>query len=268
MKLRNFSPIVISLLVGAALGYCLGPASSPAPAPEPEQKSESEQAKQPDRGDRGDRAANRALRARIKELEDMLAEQGIEVEKMKEEETTRRESRERPRDFRAELERLKTEDPARYAQITNSMAQFRRHRLERAQSKIDFLSSIDTSRMSPAMLKVHSDLQDMIEKREAVEEKMRGFMDMTEEERREAFQEIGEIDGRIRELNRAERDNLLVQTAEALGFQGDDAAEIIDTVKSIYEATDSGWGWGGPGGGGRRAGRGGRGGPGGRGGNR
>ena len=259
MKLRNFSPIVISLLVGAALGYCLGPASSPAPAPEPEQKSESEQAKQPDRGDHGDRAANRALRARIKELEDMLAKQGIEVEKMKEEETTRRDRG---------MERLKKEEPERYAQITNSMAQFRRHRLERAQSKIDFLSSIDTSRMSPAMLKVHSDLQDMIEKREAVEEKMRGFMDMTEEERREAFQEIGEIDGKIRELSRAERDNLLVQTAEALGFQGDDAAEIIDTVKSIYEATDSGWGWGGPGGGGRRGGRGGRGGPGGRGGNR
>lgn len=267
MKLRNFSPIVISLLVGAAIGFCLGPMSSPAPAPEPEQKSESEQAKQPDRGDHGERAANRALRARIKELEDMLAKQGVEVEEMKDE-SSRRERRDRPRDFRADMERLKKEEPERYAQITNSMAQFRRHRLERAQSKIDFLSSIDTSRMSPAMLKVHSDLQDMIEKREAVEEKMRGFMDMTEEERREAFQEIGEIDGKIRELSRAERDNLLVQTAEALGFQGDDAAEIIDTVKSIYEATDSGWNWGGPGGGGRRGGRGGHGGPGGRGGNR
>ena len=261
MKLRNFSPIVISLLVGAALGYCLGPLSSPAQAPEPEQKAEPEQVKQPEyRGERADRV----LRARIKELEGMLAKQGIEVEKMKEESSRR----DRPRDFHADMERLKKEEPERYTQITNSMAQFRRHRLERAQSKIDFLSSIDTSRMSPAMLKVHSDLQDMIEKREAVEEKMRGFMDMTEEERREAFQEIGEIDGKIRELSRAERDNLLVQTAEALGFQGDDAAEIIDTVKSIYEATDSGWGWGGPGGGGRRGGRGGRGGPGGRGGNR
>ncbi|MBQ2625269.1 MAG: hypothetical protein IJG18_09275 [Kiritimatiellae bacterium] len=265
MKLRNFSPIVISLLVGAALGYCLGPLSSPAPAPEPEQKAEPEQVKQTDQRDHGDRAANRALRARIKELEDMLAKQGVEVEKMKEEETARRDRGPRNWDFRADMERLKKEEPERYAQITNSMAQFRQRRLERAQSKIDFLSSVDTSRMSPAMLKVHSELQDMIEKREAVEEKMREFMDMTEEERREAFREIGEIDGKIRELNRAERDNLLVQTAEALGFQGDDAAEIIDTVKSIYEATDSGWGWGGPGGGGRRGGRGGHGG---RGGNR
>ena len=265
MKIRNFSPVVISLLAGAAIGFCFAPsAGAPKAAPE---KTSPKMVKAESRPDEAAEKEMRVLRSRIKELEDMLAKQGIEVEKMKEE-SSRRERRDRPRDFRADMERLKKEEPERYAQITNNMAQFRRHRLERAQSKIDFLSSIDTSRMSPAMLKVHSDLQDMIEKREAVEEKMRGFMDMTEEERREAFQEIGEIDGRIRELNRAERDNLLVQTAEALGFQGDDAAEIIDTVKSIYEATDSGWGFGGPGGPGRRGGRGGRGGPGGRGGNR
>ena len=265
MKIRNFSPVVISLIAGAAIGFCFAPsAGAPKAAPE---KTSPKTVKAESRPDAAAEKEMRVLRSRIKELEDMLAKQGVEVEEMKEE-SSRRERRDRPRDFRADMERLKKEEPERYAQITNSMAQFRRHRLERAQSKIDFLSSIDTSRMSPAMLKVHSDLQDMIEKREAVEEKMRGFMDMTEEERREAFQEIGEIDGRIRELNRAERDNLLVQTAEALGFQGDDAAEIIDTVKSIYEATDSGWGFGGPGGPGRRGGRGGRGGPGGRGGNR
>ena len=265
MKIRNFSPVVISLLAGAAIGFCFAPsAGAPKAAPE---KTSPKMVKAEFRPDEAAEKEMRVLRSRIKELEDMLAKQGVEVEEMKEE-SSRRERRDRPRDFRADMERLKKEEPERYAQITNSMAQFRRHRLERAQSKIDFLSSIDTSRMSPAMLKVHSELQDMIEKREAVEEKMRGFMDMTEEERREAFQEIGEIDGRIRELNRAERDNLLVQTAEALGFQGDDAAEIIDTVKSIYEATDSGWGFGGPGGPGRRGGRGGRGGPGGRGGNR
>ena len=178
MKLRNFSPVVISLLVGAALGYCLGPVSSPAPAPEPEKKAEPEQVKQPEyRGERADRA----LRARIKELEGMLAKQGVEVEKMKEEETERRE---RPRfDPRAEMERLKTEDPARYAQITNGMAQFRQRRLERAQSKIDFLSSVDTSNMSPGARKTHEDLQDMIARREEIESKMHSIMDMTDDER-------------------------------------------------------------------------------------
>ena len=260
MKLRNFSPIVLSLLVGAAIGFCLGPMSSPSPAPAPEPEAKPEQAQRPRNGDDGERAANRALRARIKELEDMLAKQGIEVEKMKEEETTRRERQERPRDFRAEMERLKTEDPARYAQITNGMAQFRQRRLERAQSKIDFLSSVDTSKMSPGARKTHEDLQEMIARREEIESKMHSIMDMTEEDRHALFGEMRETDERIRELNRLERENLLVQTAETLGFSGDDAKEIAETVKGIYEATDSGFGFGppgGPGGPGRRRGRGG-----------
>ena len=195
----------------------------------------------------------------------MLEKQGVEFEKMKTEETDRRERR---RDFKADMERIKVEDPARYAQMTNQMAQFRQRRLERAQSKMDFLASVDTSMMSPEARKVHADLQDMIEKREAIEDKMRNFLDMSEEERRAAFDEMRETDGKIRELNRAERENLLAQTAQALGFQGDDATEIVETVKGIYEATENG-GWGGPGGpGGPGGGRGNRGGGRGRGGNR
>lgn len=254
MKIKTFSPIVISFMVGTAIGFCFSPAAK-APELQPERKAEEPRNARTADDASGERSANRALRARIRELEEMLAKQGVEVEKMKDEESARRE---RPRfDPRAEMERIKKEDPERYTQMTNGMAQFRRQRLERAQTKMDFLSSIDTSRMSPGMLKVHTDLQDMIEKREAAEEKMRGFMDMTEDERHAAFQEMREIDDKIRELNRAERDNLLVQTTEALGFQGEDAAEIIDTVKSIYEATDSGWGGpGGPGGRGRMGGRG------------
>ena len=114
--------------------------------------------------------------------------------------------------------------------------------------------------MSPGARKTHEDLQNMIEKREALEEKMHSIMDMTEEDRHALFGEMRETDERIRELNRLERENLLVQTAETLGFSGDDAKEIAETVKGIYEATDSGFGFGppgGPGGPGRRRGRGG-----------
>ncbi len=263
MKARNFSPVVISLLAGAAVGYCLGPTAESTVAAKEETPPKT--AVSEARPDEASAKEVRVLRSRIKELEGMLAKQGVEVEKTKEDESARRERRDGPRDFRADMERLRKEEPERYAQITNSMAQFRRRRLERAQTKMDFLSSIDTSGMSPEARKVHADLQAMIVEREALEERMRNFMDMSEEQRRAAFDEMREIDGRIRELNRAERDNLLAQTAEALGFQGDDADEIVNTVKGIYDATDSGWGWGGPGGPG---GRGGRRGPGGRGGNR
>jgi len=270
-RMSTYFPVAVALIAGAGLGYCLAP-SAPAPVAQQEQKGA--ETRRPRGGDEasGERSANRALRARVKELEEMLAKQGIEVEKMKEEESERRERRDRPRfDPRAEMERMQKENPERYAQMTNGMAQFRRRRLERAQSKMDFLASVDTSTMSPEARKVHADLQDLIEKRESLEDKMRNFLDMSEDERRAAFDDMRETDGKIRELNRAERDNLLTQTAQALGFQGDDASEIVETVKGIYEATENGGWGGGPGGwgGGPGGGRGNRGGGrGGRGGSR
>ena len=48
-------------------------------------------------------------------------------------------------------------------------------------------------------------------------------------------------DVEIRELSLKERDNLLRQTTDALGFSGSAADEIIETVKDIFEATENGF---------------------------
>ena len=261
MNMKAYFPVAIALIAGAAIGYCLAPSSS-APTTEAEAKEEGVQ--RPNSDDAGERASNRALRARIRELEATLAKHGVEVEKREEE--PRREGQERRnRDMRAGMERMMQENPERYAQMTNGIAQARQRRLEQVQSKMDFLSSVDTSKMSPEARKTHESLQDMIAKREELEEKMRGAMNMTGDERRTVFEEMRATDGAIRELNRAERENLLVATAETLGFQGDEATEFVDTIKGIYKSTEnSGRGGVGPGGfgggrgpGGRRGGRGG-----------
>lgn len=271
MKLKALFPYAITLLAGAAIGYTVAP-SSPAPAPEPEAKKE-EAVRRPNAEDGGERASNRALRARIRELEAALAKNGIEVEKR--EETPRRESQNR--DFRGDMERAMRDNPERFAQMTNGIAQgfaqARQRRQEQVQSKIDFLASVDTSKMSAEARKTHESLQDMIAKREELEDKMRGVMNMSGDERRAVFEEIRETDGAIRELNRAERENLLVTTAETLGFHGDEATEFVDTIKGIYSSTENsgrgGFGGGRGFGGGFGGGRGGRGGGGGgRGGNR
>ena len=111
MKIRNFSPVVISLLAGAAIGFCFAPsAGAPKAAPE---KTSPKTVKAESRPDEAAEKEMRVLRSRIKELEDMLAKQGIEVEKMKEEETARRDRGPRNWDFRADMERLKKEEPER-----------------------------------------------------------------------------------------------------------------------------------------------------------
>ena len=234
------------MLLGAAIGYCFAPVP---PEPVPGGKAEVS-TNAPPAVDEGDKSSIRALRARVRELEDLLAKKGVEVERMKEEESGRAARRERRFDPRENMERLKKEDPARYAQITNGMAQFRMRRLERAQHKMDILGSVDTSRMSAEARRTHEALQDAIERREALEDRMRNFMDMTDDERRSTFEEMHETNRKIRELNAAERDTLLAQTAEMLGFEGESAEEIVETIKDIYEATETDhvFGPGGPGG--------------------
>ena len=254
--MKTYFPVAVALLLGAAIGYCFAPVP-----PEPVLGGKAEvSTNAPPAVDEGDKSSIRALRARVRELEDLLAKKGVEVERMKEEESERAASRERRFDPRENLERLKKEDPARYAQITNGMAQFRMRRLERTQHKMDILGSVDTSRMSDRARQTHEALLDAIERRETLEDRMRDFMDMTDDERRSIMDELRETNGRIRELNAAERDTLLAKTAEMLGFEGEAAEEIVETVKDIYEATetDHAFGPGRPGGrGGRRGGRGG-----------
>ncbi len=252
--MKAYFPVAVSLLVGAAVGYCLAP-SAPAVAAEPE--SGREKSAEPLRDD-GDKASVKALRSRIRELEGLLAKKGEDAA-MREGASAGERVRSRRFDFRAEMERIKKEEPERYAQMTNGMARFRQHRLRVAQRKMDILGSIDTSAMSASARRTHEEFQDAIERREAVEDKMRGFMDMTEDERRSVMEEMRDVQAKMRELGEAERENLLLQTARALGYDGDDAEEIAATVREIYEATEfdrgfmHGGGQGSRGGRGRRA---------------
>jgi len=268
MNAKTFIPFAVTFLAGAAIGYCFAPSSS-APAPEPEVKEEAH--RRPNAGDGGERASNRSRRTRNREMDPAPAKNGAEVEE-RVDVPRREEQAPRPRDYRSDMERLRRENPERYAQMTNGMAQARRRRLEQAQSKYDFLASVDTSKMSPEARKTHESLQGMIARRDELDEKMRSALDMTGDERRAILAEMRSTDESIRELNRAERENLLVTTAETLGFQGDEAKEFVDTIKGIYRSTENagsgGFGFGGgrgPGGGfgggrgpgGRRGGRGG-----------
>ena len=148
--------------------------------------------------------------------------------------------------MRANFEKWKAENPEEFARMEKRRQEFMQRRAERAQSKIDFLSSVDTSGMSPAAKETHESLQTLIAQREELEAQV--FAEgTTDDQREEIFRQMRETDRAIRETNAQERANLLQQTAEALGFSGAEATEIVDTIGEIYEAT-SDWGGRGPGG--------------------
>ncbi len=247
----NFSIPVLALLGGVALGFSLAPRRTemqPAPgAPARERVRGQIVAADSDE-------AVKALRARIRKLETALAAAGDAngASERNAGEPPRGERRDGPdrSGMRERMERWRRENPEEFARMEERRKNFMQQRARRAQSKLDFLASIDTSRMSKTAKETHAELQELIAKREEMENRMFS-PDLSDEDRQELFREMRETDHAIRDRNSQERENLLRQTAETLGFAGEAATEIVDTIGEIYEATSSDHGGRGPGGFGR-----------------
>ena len=241
--------IAAALLAGVAIGYFVKDEPIPAEAPKAEEKAKKPVA------DKGEEASVKALRHRIAELEKLLAEKDGESEiaiSNAVAEAAKVRPPEPPRgNWRERMEEMKKNDPERYTQMTNRFAQWRRDRAAQAQDKIDFLSSIDTSRMSAGAKKTHNALQDLIARREELEQQLHQE-DLSDEERGKLMGELHSTHHELMRLNGEERKNLFDETAKELGFTGAEAKEFTATIQEVIEATDSGWGGrhhrGGPGG--------------------
>lgn len=234
--------LVLALLAGIAVGYCLAPAGNGVPA---ESEAEARRGQKRPPADAGESASVRVLRSRIAELERQLAAaKSVRHDAMASAETNAvaavQQSGPGPwrGDPRKWMEDLKKNDPERFAQMTNRFARFRLRRLERQQRNLDFLASVDTSRMSASAKKTHGKLQDAIAARAELEEKIHQE-GITDDERRALMEHLRESDRQLRELRRAERRNLFEATANTLGFDGEDANEIVATLQEVVEATDS-----------------------------
>ena len=232
--------VVIALLVGVALGFCSAATTSTTPKLA---KAEREKAAKRPPADVGEAASLKALRARIAELERRLRESEARRNEAETNKVAVGTQGEQPRPgpgSRDWMENLKKNDPERYTQMTNRFAQFRRRRAERQRRNLDFLASIDTSTMSASAKKTHAALQAAIARREEIDNRVH-FGEMTDEERKSAIAEIMASERELRRLRQAERSNLFEATANSLGFEGDDAKEIVSTLNEVIDATDSSW---------------------------
>jgi len=229
-----------ALIVGVAIGYMAKPDRAPETDDEIAENVEALFS------DHGDEASFVALRSRIAELEAKLAEKGEDVtpteQKVGEENPgPRRRARRRgppsPEEMRERFAQMEREDPVRFAQMTNHFAQMRQRRIDRAQSRIDFLSSVDDTRMGESAKKTHETLQKLIARREEIESQMFD-PEIGDEERRAIFREMRETDNALRELSIIERDNLISQMAESIGLTEEESAEVNATISEILDATD------------------------------
>ena len=197
------------------------------------------------------RAQNRERRAKIEDLERQLADQDAAApeEPIEQPATNRVEGFRRfGPPSRAELEEMREKDPERYVQTTNRIAQFRAGWQERLQNQFDILESADTTHMTEKQRQVHEDYKKLLARIDELGEQLNPLANVSEEQRKAARQEMRETWHQLHELQRVERDTLLTQTANALGFRGRDAREVVEAIKNVYEATGGGhWGRGGRG---------------------
>lgn len=244
MRIYNALLVSAALIAGMAAGYFIG---KNGPEAENTVVSSPERVKKPI-SDVGESSSVRSLRARISELEKLLAEKNAAAQADDRAVNAVSNRQDSGLSHRERMAKMEKEDPARYTQITNRVATWRRRRAESARAKIDFLSSIDTSVMSKKDQAVHEEFQELVARREELEADLHD-PDLDDDQRRRLFGQLRESGAKLRELAAKERDSLLSETARNLGFEGEDVREIVTTVKEIVEATDSGWG---PGRGGRR----------------
>ena len=255
-----------ALMCGALLGFLAAPTTAPTPIEE--EAAETAEAPKPERQAKPatDDAALNRLRQRVKELERQLAARSTETAEPIEPSTNRPPEvarREGPPDFRNRMEDMRMNDPERYTQMTNRFASWRASHIQRVQDRLNLLASMDTSRMSPKQREDHLRYQELVARQTELGDQLRpGGAELSGDERRQMHQQLQQISHELNRLGDVERNTLLQQTALSFGLKGKNASEAVETIKAVYQATESGWG--GPGGGrgpgGPGGGRGGRGG--------
>lgn len=246
MQVKSLGLAAGTLIIGVVVGHWLWPVAGDGPAASEAPKEKVSKSVP----DAGEAASLKALRARIRELERQLAERpaaAVAPTNRPPEMAGGPFGDGRRMSFRERMEELKKTDPARYANITNHMTQWRLRRSAQQRAKLDYLSSIDTSHMGSGAKKVHDELQDLIARREELEQRLHDD-GISEDERHSVMEQLRSTHHQLRSLNEQERGNLITETAKVLGFEGEDAKEISATVKDIIEATDSGFGMPPPGG--------------------
>ena len=237
--------VVLPLVAGAIVGYVVRGAME-APVAVPEEAKDVAPPPQvmaiPD--DASASVANadvETLRARVRELRKLLDEREESIARLaataarsKDAPPAEEPPREqRPREsFRERMERMKTEEPERYAEMQKRQEEFRARMRAANEERDNFLSSVDTSQMSEEQKANHERLLAALKLRDSLGDRMRPDAEnpLTDEERQEFFNSMREIGPMMEQ----ERRYLLEEVGRAYG---DDGATFAEYIQDLMDYT-------------------------------
>lgn len=189
----------------------------------------------------------------LSETKKKLKEKENEIEKLKvalaqetgvsQTNTSKREERQRDNNegppwrgnFQERMERLRTENPERFQQIREHLNQMTQRIESGANEQQEFLSSLDTSKMSEAELENHKKIEEIVKRNSEIAALLNQDPDSPDAEmmRSEMFSNFREL----RELFDTERDYALRQFAHSLGYTDNGAETFTEYINYIMRMT-------------------------------
>jgi len=131
-------------------------------------------------------------------------------------------------------ERMKKEEPEKYAEMQQRREDFKKKMEQRSLDRREFLAEIEVGNMSPEQQANHARLVELTDKIDATMKlMMSGQAENSHDLRHEMFESFGELG----DLYTNERQYLLDQTAAAVGYEGDSAALFTEHIQDIIENT-------------------------------
>ncbi len=188
-----------------------------------------------------ERAANEALRKRVVELEQALAERPAEpLPSVAQPGEANLPERPRRQSFSERLEQMKREDPEQYAEMQKRREEFRQSMEQRAQERATFIATVETKNMTDEQRENHEKLLETV----ARVNELTAQMGQADGERSADLRhEMGETMHALGELYGAERRYLFEETARAIGYEGDQASAFAEHLQTIIDNTSmSGFG--------------------------
>lgn len=191
----------------------------------------------------GDDSEKEELRAKIRELEDTVAKlsenrrgRGMRDRDVRndEQDGAQPNQEERPKrmSFKERMEKMKTENPERYAEIQKHISERKEAMRAESENRRSFFASIDTSRMTPEQKENHTALLNAIAVTDSFAERFAPDSETrpTQEEREEFFTTIRQMPALMEE----ERRYILGELATDCGL---DSGDFIEYIESVYSQT-------------------------------
>ncbi len=136
-------------------------------------------------------------------------------------------------DILEELKKRLADDE--FDEVTNAMERASIVRAAKAKDKLDFLSAIDTSRMSEKDRATHKKFVEKFRRREEVMSKLKGGIPS-----KDTLQEMVMAELDLASVSKEERQALLALAVDEMGYSGEEASGIVEMMESIFSCTSPG----------------------------